>query len=173
MSSNKCDQNDLLNITTPITDHDTNDLHNINSNNYSTNLNKEEVFNEEAIKDNDILKKLRYEYKNLINIIDSFIDETLNYDLDKNSPVSKLHLDEKNDKMCNESKDHFLNNKNNFKDNDADEVYNNIDDDYKNSMKFIEDTSSEDKNKYVILKYDEDSLIEALEKLRIDKKKER
>ncbi|ETW35327.1 hypothetical protein PFTANZ_03978 [Plasmodium falciparum Tanzania (2000708)] len=171
MSSNKCDQNDLLNITTPITDHDTNDLHNINSNNYSTNLNKEEVFNEEAIKDNDILKKLRYEYKNLINIIDSFIDETLNYDLDKNSPVSKLHLDEKNDKMCNESKDHFLNNKNNFKDNDADEVYNNIDDDYKNSMKFIEDTSSEDKNKYVILKYDEDSLIEALEKLRIDKKK--
>ncbi|SOV16985.1 sentrin-specific protease 1 [Plasmodium sp. gorilla clade G2] len=168
MSSNLCDKNNFLNTTTPITDNGSNDVYNINSNNHSKILNKEDVFNDDTIKDNDELKKLRYEYKNLINIIDSFIDETLNSDVHKNSPVYKENVNKKNDKIYITNKDDFLNDKNNYND---DDVYNSFDDDYENSMKLIEDTSSEDKNKYVILKYDEDSLIEALEKLRIDKKK--
>ncbi|CRH02765.1 sentrin-specific protease 1, putative [Plasmodium relictum] len=104
------------------------------------------------IKNNEEIKKMRNEYKSLIQLIDTFIDESLN-----GSDLSNSLIDKK-------------------KSNEGDREKKNINNDFnkdEDSMKIIDGIYSDNKNKYIILKYDEDSLIEALEKLRIDKKKKK
>ncbi|CRG96975.1 sentrin-specific protease 1, putative [Plasmodium gallinaceum] len=111
-----------------------------------------EIYNS-FIKNNEEIKKMRNEYKSLIQLIDTFIDESLNGNCLSNSIINKQKT-YKNE----QEKKHIIN-----KEFNKDEE----------SMKVIDGVYGDNKNKYIILKYDEDSLIEALEKLRIDKEKKK
>ncbi|VWU51740.1 sentrin-specific protease 1, putative, partial [Hepatocystis sp. ex Piliocolobus tephrosceles] len=117
------------------------------------------------IKTNEEMKHIRNEYKSIIQTIDSFIGDNINSQRLNN--VLNIENDLKNHENLGEDK---KNEKKNFTTNNSTSSRDNSSNNDE-SMKIIDDVSSEHKNKYIILKYDEDSLIEALEKLRINKQK--
>ncbi|CAD2105555.1 sentrin-specific protease 1, putative [Plasmodium vinckei brucechwatti] len=108
------------------------------------------------IKNNEYIKQMRSQYKSLMRVIDTYIDDNINGEGLNNSFISK-----------NKNEKNTLNN-----DKVEGTITNNSFNECNDSIKIVDDINLENEDKYVILKYDEDSLIEALEKLRIDKQKE-
>ncbi|SCN63419.1 sentrin-specific protease 1, putative [Plasmodium chabaudi adami] len=108
------------------------------------------------IKNNEYMKQMRNQYKSLMRVIDTYIDDNINGEGLNNSFISK-NQNEKST-LNNDKTDETIRNNSFSKCNDT--------------IKIVDDINLGNEDKYVILKYDEDSLIEALEKLRIDKQKE-
>ncbi|SCN63454.1 sentrin-specific protease 1, putative [Plasmodium chabaudi chabaudi] len=108
------------------------------------------------IKNNEYMKQMRNQYKSLMRVIDTYIDDNINGEGLNNSFISK-NQNEKST-LNNDKTDETITNNSFSKCNDT--------------IKIVDDINLGNEDKYVILKYDEDSLIEALEKLRIDKQKE-
>ncbi|GAW83714.1 sentrin-specific protease 1 [Plasmodium gonderi] len=118
------------------------------------------------IKNNEEIKQIRYEYKQLIQTIDSFIYENSN----ENEIISSsrlLHNRHGKSLIQNTHKRESKNESAYYEMTDKQNTINGNDE----YMKIIDDLSLEDKSGYIILKNDEESLIQALERLRIDKKK--
>ncbi|CAD2114118.1 sentrin-specific protease 1, putative [Plasmodium vinckei] len=108
------------------------------------------------IKNNEYMKQMRNQYKSLMRVIDTYIDDNINGEGLNNSFISK-----------NKNEKNILNN-----DKVEGTITNNSFSECSDTIKIVDDINLGNEDKYVILKYDEDSLIEALEKLRIDKQKE-
>ncbi|KJP88727.1 hypothetical protein AK88_01608 [Plasmodium fragile] len=118
------------------------------------------------IKSSEEITQIRFEFKQLMQTIDSFIVQNSTSEEifgDKNAAQGNdHHSSDTQNSLKRESKNEapYLEMD---KGNEADAE--------EQSMRFIESVTSEDKSGYVILKNDEESLIEALEKLRIEKRK--
>ncbi|SBT49596.1 Ulp1 protease family C-terminal catalytic domain containing protein [Plasmodium ovale wallikeri] len=100
------------------------------------------------------IKREKNNFKNAMKLLDSYIDYNLNGECGKVNYLNTLisyNAKEKGKEKNNMKNGNITKNE--------------------RSMKIIEDITPNSKDKYVILKYDEESLIEALEKLRIDKQK--
>ncbi|ANQ11195.1 Ulp1 protease family C-terminal catalytic domain containing protein [Plasmodium coatneyi] len=121
------------------------------------------------IKSSEEIKQIRFEFKQLIQTIDSFIVQ--------NSTSEEImgvkSLTQGNDHTSGTQNSHKRESKNEANSFEMDKG-NEAEDEGsadEQSMRFIDAVTSEDKSGYVILKNDEESLIEALEKLRIEKRK--
>ncbi|CAA9991129.1 sentrin-specific protease 1, putative [Plasmodium knowlesi strain H] len=121
------------------------------------------------IKSSEEIKQIRFEFKELIQTIDSFIVKNSTSD----EINSSKNVAQRNDQNTETPNSHKRESKNEATYMEMDKMNEGADEGSadEQSMKFIDGITSEDKSGYVILKNDEESLIEALEKLRIEKRK--